>query len=52
MIGFIDELTTVPENIGSFTISVAVLKPAPLVTSADFILTMKYSAQGTAGILC
>ena len=49
VIGFKQNFTTVPEDVGSFEISVAILSPDPVTVVPD--VTFEYSANGTAGIV-
>ena len=51
VIGFRETLTNVPENVGSFNISVAILSPESVIVDPGLILNIVYSASGTAGIV-
>ena len=51
VIGFRETLNTVPEDVGSFNIGVAILSPDPVTVDPDITLRVIYSASGTAGIV-
>ena len=51
VIGFRETLTNVPENVGSFNISVAILSPESVTVDPDLTFNIFYSASGTAGIV-
>ena len=51
VIGFRETLTNVPEDVGSFIISVAILSPNPVAVDPELTFNIFYSASGTAGIV-
>ena len=52
VIGFRETLTTVPEDVGSFDISVAILSPEAVIVDPELTFIVFYSAHsGTAGIV-
>ena len=51
VIGFRETLTNVPENVGSFNISVAIFSQESVIVDPELILNIVYSASGTAGIV-
>ena len=51
VIGFRETLTNVPENVGSFNISVAILSPESVIVDPELVINIVYSASGTAGIV-
>ena len=52
VIGFREELTTAPEDVGSFNISVAILSTESVTVDPDLTFNILYSASGVAGNVC